>query len=83
MTVNSADLGHARARISMPATSPVPILEENAFTNSTAGAVLAGPRTGLWPVFALGIAIAATLVWNGFLFWEFAKLVAGWVVSVL
>jgi len=77
MTVQSADLGHPPVRISMPSASPVPILEETAFTNPDAS-----PRFSPWPMAALGVAIAATLIWNGFLLWAAAELVAAWIAGI-
>jgi hypothetical protein len=48
-------------------------------TAVNAADVVPAKSLGFWPLAALAVAVAATVVWNAFLLWEGAKLVLGWL----
>ena len=73
MNVRSAELAQPVVEISLNPQAAVPLMDaapaEGCFAE----------RTGALPLLALGIAVAATVVWNGFLLWEAAAFIFSWM----
>ena len=44
-------------------------------------ASLTSPRFAVWPMVLIGFGGVATLAWNGFLIWQVAHALIGWVAG--
>ena len=74
MSLGTPDLTQTAPKMALRTADSVPKLDAVGIPEAAAVNGL-----GFWPMAALAVAVAATVIWNAFLLWEGSKLVLGWL----